>query len=241
MSNLSYVIWSICLSFVKKLSKFARITHRYRVAKLRSLMKLRIHVPSPKLVHRWPDSHTVHWLDRAFQITRRTIMNCFGTSFTRELWRADVRKNDAYDAYTLRFLLFSQLTAIVTEYARNAAAEYTISQMIRENSGWPVRFYAASANFFLLFPCATRSKRTDSVSSWRELGMDRGGVTRARNVEPSILKRSRMTVTFEDSGAVLLSRAVKDRWSQYNAKIHNERHAEFYGRYSAQTHIYVHM
>lgn len=41
--------------------------------------------------------------------------------------------------------------------------------------------------------------------------MDRGGVTRDGNVEPSILKRSRMTVTFEGGGAVLLSRAVKDR------------------------------
>lgn len=50
------------------------------------------------------------------------------------------------------FLLSSELAGIVIEYAGNAAAEYAISQMIRENSSWPVRFYVGAS--FFLFPYA---------------------------------------------------------------------------------------
>lgn len=38
------------------------------------------------------------------------------------------------------FFPLSVLAGIVIEYAGNVAAEYAISQMIRENSDWSVRF-----------------------------------------------------------------------------------------------------
>ena len=85
--------------------------------------------------------------------------------YHRGLHRADVRRNDAYSRVRSHthththtealFYLSFELAGIVIEYAVNAAAEYAISQMIRENSSWPVRFYAG-ANFFL-FLYAQRS------------------------------------------------------------------------------------
>lgn len=147
----------------------------------------------------------VRSLDRAFQITCRTIMNCIcSESAHRDTLTARVmacrceEERRVCRAHRASFPLSSELTAIVIEYARNAAAEYTISQMIRENSGWPVRLYAERESSFSPFSLrSTIEANGQRIIVERTRGWIGAGVIRAGNVVPSILKRSRMTVTFE--------------------------------------------
>lgn len=138
-------------------------------------MKLRIHVTSPELVHGWPDPHTVHWLDRAFQITRRTIMNCICSECT------------SFNSASYGVPMWERTTR--TTRIRCASFSFPSSRPLLPNmlgmlppnipsAKWSVKIPAGPRDFTprarLLSPfslrCATRSKRTDSVPSWGWIG-----------------------------------------------------------------------
>jgi len=91
-----------------------------------------------------------------FEITRRTITRTVrAASGTRSSGAGHSRMRGrrmrmtrirARSSTRASFLPSSfELAGIVIEYARNVAAEYAISQMIRENSDRPDRFYASAS------------------------------------------------------------------------------------------------
>jgi len=135
---------------------------------------------------------TVHSLDRAFQITRRTITRTVraasgtrssGASHSRTQGRRmRMTRIRARSSTRASFLPSSfELAGIVIEYARNVAAEYAISQMIRENSDRLVRFYASASR------CTAPSRQENE-----EREMTIGDADRKCSIDVlSILKRSR--------------------------------------------------